>query len=255
MKIAGDPTTRFSDRVDNYIRYRPGYPPEILPWLKREFSLNSSVPIADIGSGTGILTRIFLQNGNPVFGVEPNDAMRHAADEALKDYAHFTSIKGTAEQTGLADDSMDFITAAQAFHWFDAAKAKTEFQRIAKQNGYVVLIWNERQVSSPFEKEYESLLHRYATDYSQVDHRNINGEKIAAFYRPHPYVSQVFHYQQLFDFTGLKGRLLSSSYVPNQDNPSHEAMIADLQGLYKNFAVEDKIKLDYETKVYVGKIK
>lgn len=249
-----DSTKRFSDRVENYIKYRPGYPKEILSYLEEEFGFNSKMQVVDIGSGTGILTKLFLEHGNTVYAVEPNDAMRNAAEDLLKKYSRFISIHGTAEQTGLHNDSVDMIVAGQAFHWFDPVKTKKEFQRIAKINSHVVLIWNERQVKSGFEKAYEMFLMQYATDYKEVKHTNITAGKIEAFYHPHLSTHKTFYNEQIFDFDGLKGRLLSSSYVPNTNHPLYKEMIIALQHLFDKYQDKGKVKIEYETSVYVGEI-
>ncbi|GIV98424.1 MAG: hypothetical protein KatS3mg057_3081 [Herpetosiphonaceae bacterium] len=179
-----DPTRRFSSRVENYITYRPSYPLEVLDVLRRECGLTESATIADIGSGTGILSALFLKNGNRVFGVEPNPTMRVAGERLLQSYERFTSIDGSAEATGLPDQSVDFATAGQAFHWFDREKARAEFARILKPQGWVVLIWNSRRLSgTPFLRAYEQLLRTYGTDYEQVQHRKIDDEMLGQFFR------------------------------------------------------------------------
>lgn len=248
-------TKRFSDRVENYVRYRPDYPKEILPYLEKEFGLSRKLKVADIGSGTGILSKLFLENGNTVYAIEPNEAMRQAAENLLKGYSQFISINGTAEQTGLENGSMDMIVAGQAFHWFDPIKTKIEFQRIAKPDTLVVLIWNERQAKSDFEKAYEALLIQYATDYKEVKHTNITAEKIASFYHPQSSTHITFYNEQIFDFDGLRGRLLSSSYVPNTGHPSYGEMFFELQQLFEKYRHNNQVKIEYETSMYVGKIK
>src|SRR6476469_2466819 len=160
---------RFSNRVENYVKYRPTYPPEILGVFRSEMGLNKQTVVADVGSGPGILTRLFLENGNVTFGVEPNNAMRQAAQTILKDFQNFRSVSGTAEATTLPDASVDIITAAQAFHWFDPEPTKAEFRRILKPGGWVSLIWNMRQLdSTPFLREYEQFILDNAVDYEQV---------------------------------------------------------------------------------------
>jgi len=247
-------TIRFSNRVEQYVKYRPSYPKEIIPFLEKNAGLNSSFAIADIGSGTGISTKLFLDNGNKVFAVEPNNEMRNKAEELLHRYALFVSVNATAEQTTLPGASMDMIVAGQAFHWFDAAKTKTEFRRISKPHTHCVLIWNERLVESGFEKAYEQLLFEYATDYKEVDHRNVSEQKIAAFFEPNDFMLKVFPNKQIFDFEGAKGRLLSSSYVPDETQPIFSSMINTLQKLFDEYEVNNNIEFNYETKVYIGKM-
>src|SRR5580704_14402576 len=170
---ASNATSRFSGRVENYIRYRPGYPLEVLNSLKTECGLTSRHFIADIASGTGIWTRLLLENGNPVFGVEPNAQMREAGERLLPEFPKFTSVAGTAEATTLADQSVDFVSAAQAAHWFDRKRARREFVRILKPDGWLVLLWNERVTdSTAFLRDYEQLLLTYATDYQDIRHEH-----------------------------------------------------------------------------------
>ena len=182
-----DPTQRFSSRVDNYVRYRPDYPAEVLGLLKKECGLTSESVVADIASGTGIWTRWLLSNGNRVYGVEPNAEMRKAGEEFLKSYPRFTSVAGTAETTTLADHSVDLVTAAQAAHWFDRPKARREFLRILKPGGSTALLWNERLTNTtPFLRAYEEMLLKYGTDYKEVRHERTTAE-IRDFFAPAPY--------------------------------------------------------------------
>ena len=247
-----DNTERFSDRVDNYVKYRPSYPAQILTELSRHFAFNETQVVADIGSGTGILTGLFLKNGNPVFGVEPNSPMRKKAEQLLAGSPNFTSIAGTAENSTLPAGSVDLVVAGQAFHWFDPIKAKTEFNRITRPPGLVVLIWNERTVLTPFEKAYEKLLLRYATDYARIDHRNITPEQIGNFFSPRPVSCLKFDNEQCLDFDGLKGRLLSASYIPQETAPNFAAMMADLHRLFEGCSENGKVCIGYTTLVYAG---
>jgi ubiquinone/menaquinone biosynthesis C-methylase UbiE len=248
-------TTRFSNCVEQYVKYRPSYPKEIIPFLEKNVGVNSSFVIADVGSGTGISSKLFLDNGNKVFAVEPNNEMRTNAEELLHGYDSFISINATAEETTLNDASIDMVIAGQAFHWFDAAKTKIEFRRISKPNTHCILIWNERLVASGFEKEYEQFLFKYATDYKEVDHRNVSEQKIAEFFAPNDFLLKVFPNKQIFGFEGAKGRLLSSSYVPDETHQNFHSMITALQKLFDEYEVNNNVQFNYDTKVYVGKMK
>jgi SAM-dependent methyltransferase len=142
---------RFSTRVEDYISYRPGYPPEIIDELSKQCGLTPDSIIADIGSGTGKSSDPFVRNGNLVFGVEPNPGMRKAAEQIFQQFPRFKSVEGNAETTTLPDGSVDFVVAAQAFHWFDQAAFRLEAKRILKPEGWVVLFWNGRKLeSTPF---------------------------------------------------------------------------------------------------------
>ena len=204
--------TRFSDRVEDYVRYRPSYPADVVATLRRECGLTASSTIADIGAGTGILSQLFLSNGNTVYAVEPNEPMRRAAVEWLGGNSKFHAVAGSAEETTLAAASVDFVTVGQAFHWFDRARAKQEFTRILRPGGWIVLLWNDRdETSTPFAREYEQLLVTYGKDYLQVKHRNISENDIADFFRPSRMHTTKIGTFQDFDLEGLLGRLRSSS--------------------------------------------
>jgi SAM-dependent methyltransferase len=251
---ATDFTQRFSDRVENYIRYRPSYPPQVLAGLRADCGLTASSRIADIASGTGIFSRLLLENGNRVYGVEPNREMREAAERLLADFREFVSVAGTAEATTLADQSVDFATAAQAAHWFDLPKAREEFARILKSQGWAVLIWNERCTdTTPFLREYEELLLRYGTDYEKVRHENTT-DRIGDFFSPTPFEQKVFDMRQDFDYGQLEGRLLSSSYAPGQGHPQHEGMLQNLRQLFHKHQLNGRVGMDYLTRMYFGRL-
>jgi len=251
---ASDATQRFSSRVDNYVRYRPGYPHEIFELLKNECGLTSDSIIADVAFGTGIFTKLLLENGNRVFGVEPNADMRAAGESFLSGYTRFTSIAGTAEVTTLADHSVDFVTAAQAAHWFDLKKARQEFIRITKPGGWSVLLWNERSIdSSPFLRAYEEVLLNFGTDYKEVRHERTT-ETIHEFFSPAPFQSRMFDNYQEIDYAGLEGRLLSSSYTPSVDHPNHQPMLTELRRIYDAHHVKGNVVLEYKTRVYYAQL-
>jgi len=251
---ASNATSRFSDRVQNYVLYRPGYPPETLQALKDECGLLPSHVIADIASGTGIWTRVLLQNGNPVYGVEPNAEMRAAGEGLLASFPKFTSVLGTAEATTLSDCSVDFVTAAQAGHWFDRPKSRQEFVHILKPSGWLALLWNERVTdSTPFLRDYEALLLKYGTDYQDIRHERTTAE-VNQFFDPAPYQERVFDMRQEFDYAGIEGRLLSSSYAPGPDHPRHGPMLEELRRIFDTHAVAGRATFEYKTRLYFGKL-
>lgn len=250
-----DSTSRFSDRVDSYIQYRPSYPEAIFDLLATECGLRADWVVADVGSGTGILSRLFCDRGNTVFGVEPNRPMREAAERHLGDSAGFISISGTAEDTTLPADSVDLIAAAQAFHWFDLRTTRREFSRILRAAGWVVLIWNDRhKESTPFLRDYERLLLTHGTDYCQVDHTRVGDEELRTFFGPVGYRSTSFENAQVFDFDGLHGRLLSSSYAPAENDPGYPAMAQELQQLFDTRQVDGRVTFEYDTRVFFGRL-
>ncbi|HVJ45763.1 MAG TPA: class I SAM-dependent methyltransferase [Luteolibacter sp.] len=247
------PQERFSDRVENYIRHRPGYPPEIVDTLVGKAGLTPAASVADIGSGTGISAEMLLKAGYPVTGVEPNAGMRAAAERLLAGYAGFRSVDGSAQATTLPDHSVDLILAAQAFHWFDTPETRAEFDRILKPGGHVALLWNVRLLdSTPFLRDYEALLLEFGTDYSETRHENIGSESLHRFFRG-PYSIDRFRNSQTFDYPALEGRLLSSSYAPGPDHPRHQEMLGELRRIFGLHASGGFVDFEYTTELYIGK--
>jgi SAM-dependent methyltransferase len=252
---ASNTTNRFSDRVENYVRYRPGYPAGALRVLQDECGLAATDVIVDIASGTGIWTRTLLENGNPVFGIEPNAEMRQAGERLLAGFPRFTSRAGTAEASTLPDGVADFVTAAQAAHWFDRERARQEFVRILKPGGWLVLLWNERVTdSTPFLRDYEQLLLTYGTDYEEVRHERTTAA-VNEFFDPAPFHERVFALRQEFDYAALEGRLLSSSYAPGPEHPKHGLMLTELRSIFDEHAKAGRVAFDYNTRVYFGQLK
>jgi len=248
-----DPTKRFANRVEHYIKYRPKYPHAVIEFLTTKLNLKPSDIIADIGCGTGIFTEMLLDNGNEVYGIEPNNEMRNAAETLLNKYSKFRSKNGTAEDTTLPVDCVNFIFSAQAFHWFKREKAKIEFQRILKKNGWVVLLWNSRvNDSSQFMNEYENFLKIYSVDYNLVSHTNIDKFEYDSFFSSY----EVMHFpnQQSFNFEGLKGRLLSSSYAPDENHPDYNITMKKLESLFHKFEKNETVEFIYDTEMYYGRI-
>lgn len=246
------PLTRFSSRAESYAKYRPGYPPGVLDILKSNCDLTRDSIVADVGSGTGILAEILLKNGNRVFGVEPNEAMRVVAEDLLAGYKQFVSVDGSAEATSLPNESVDFVVAAQAFHWFDRDATKKEFVRILRPDGWVVLIWNERRLdSSPFLRAYEDLLFRYGTDYQEVRHENVAG-KLAEFFAPASFKLVDLDNFQHFELATLKGRVGSASYTPEPGHPDFDSMSSELEDIFNKFNQNGIVTFEYDTRVYYG---
>ncbi|MGH9688175.1 MAG: class I SAM-dependent methyltransferase [Candidatus Acidiferrales bacterium] len=258
-----DSKQRFSTRVADYVRYRPGYPCAILDPLREECSLTSESVIADVGSGTGLLSRVFLDNGNLVYGVEPNAEMRAAGEEYLRSYPRFHSVAASAEATTLPDAIVDFVTAGQAFHWFDPPAARAEFARILRSGrhsdgstcGWVAVVWNERRVeASELLRAYEALLRKYSPDYAQVSAQYPEDQRMAAIFSPGDFRHRTFPNEQLFDFEGLRGRLLSSSYSPPPQHPNHLPMLDELQRIFDAHRKNGRVRIEYTAHVYYGRL-
>ncbi|HET8783498.1 MAG TPA: class I SAM-dependent methyltransferase [Pyrinomonadaceae bacterium] len=243
---------RFTSRVETYAKYRPGYPYEIVDLLTRECGLTPDSIVADVGSGTGKLTELFLKNGNVAFGVEPNGPMREVAEQLFKDQPNFRSIDGSAESTTLPATSVDVITAGQAFHWFDVPRTRDEWVRILKPAGWAVLIWNERELqTTPFLNDYEQLMLEFGTDYKEVRHENAEAA-IEGFFAPNDFFLRSFPNTQVFDYDGLNGRVRSSSYTPEPDHPNFDPMMRQLKTIFDKHQQNGYVNFDYETKVFYG---
>jgi ubiquinone/menaquinone biosynthesis C-methylase UbiE len=228
-----DSTARFSDRVDDYVRFRPDYPKALMAWLQAEQGFASGSEVADIGAGTGISSKMLLDAGCRVIAVEPNAPMRAAAEHWLGDHAGFEAVDGRADATGLADASVDRVTVAQAFHWFDPRTTRREFARILRPGGRAAVWWNSRRLAgTPFLEGYEALLQRWGTDYVSVAERYADDAWMREWFGNGFAGSASFPHSQRLDVEALRGRLMSSSYVPKPGDARHEPM---LQALYELF--------------------
>ena len=254
MTLPADSKDRFTGRVEDYVRARPGYPPELIDDLAAAGALFPGAVVADIGSGTGLSTQPFLAAGYIVVGVEPNAPMRAAAEKSLLAYPQFRSQPGSAEASGLPAATVDLVVAAQAFHWFDAALARSEFERILRPTGRVALIWNARRArGTPFLEAYENLLLEFGTDYTQVGHRGVSKERLAAFFGG-PFTTRRYDNRQSLDLAGLRSRLLSSSYIPSSGSPEHAAMLERLAEIFDANAVDGGVQILYDTEVHAGSL-
>lgn len=248
---APDPTTRFTDRVSDYVAARPGYPRELVALLEHDAGLAPALMLADVGSGTGKLAELFLARGYAVVGVEPNDAMRSQGAAELARWPRFRSVAGRAEATTLPDASVDAIVCGQAFHWFDPPQTRREFRRILR-GGPVILVWNDRATGGDgFHEGYEALLRAHCPDYLRVASGWASAEVIRAFYHPGTYQTARLAHAQVLDLPKLLRRLTSSSYVP-RSGPAHEALVGGATALFHAHARSGRVTMRYETRIFHG---
>jgi SAM-dependent methyltransferase len=250
-----DSKNRFANRVADYLLYRPRYPMGVLDLMQMQCLLTPAHAVADIGSGTGFLAELFLKNGNAVFGVEPNREMREAGEEYLAAYPRFTSVDGSAEATTLGDASVSFVTAGQAFHWFEPESARREFARILRPNGWVAVVWNDRSTAeSGFAQAYEDLLQRIGTDYSRVKDSYPQIKDMRLFFGHDKFLTRELPNFQVFDPEGLRGRLRSSSYAPAEGHPNFAPMIAELDKLFDAHQQDGNVRMEFSTWIYLGQL-
>jgi len=249
-----DPTGRFSNRVEDYARYRPSYPAAVLEIMRRDCGLTKKSVIADVGCGTGILSRLLCDVAHRVYGVEPNASMLEAARKTLRDCEQFVPVLGKAETTTLKSGLVDLITAAQAFHWFEPEATRREFARILKPYGWVVLLWNERRMdASPFMTAYEQLLVRFSVDYHKVKPL-WNKHSLPDFFGPDGVNRVVFENSQVFNREGLTGRILSASYMPHRGHPDFPPMLGAIDNLFDEYQKGGTVKLEQETRMFWGQL-
>ncbi len=248
-----DPTARFSDRVADYVRFRPAYPPALVEWLRRDHGVGPAWVVADVGAGTGISARLFLEAGHEVIAVEPNAAMRAAAVEALGSSPRFRAVDAPAEATTRPGASVDLVVAAQSFHWFDPEAVRREWARVLRPGGLALLVWNSRQTSgTPFLDGYEKLLREHSTDYAAVAERYADEPTLRRWFGAGFREGRSFENRQVLDLEALRGRLLSSSYAPRAGHPGHEPMLEALGRLFERTAVGGRVTIEYLTRAYVG---
>jgi SAM-dependent methyltransferase len=249
-----DSTERFSDRVENYIKYRPGYPDSLIETLIQKTGIDSHSNVADIGSGTGIFTRQLLQRNLKVVAIEPNQSMREAAERLLTDFPNFSSVDAPAENTGLETDSLDLITAAQALHWFNNPTAKSEFARLLNPQGQLALIWNQRKIKQPLQQAYDAVLREFASDYGKVNHMNLDDNEIAEFFTPAKMQILEFDNVQRLDFESLLGRLKSASYCPHENSVAYNSLVKALATVFNSHCEQGVINFEYDTRLYLGPV-
>ncbi len=248
------PTQQFDGRAENYSSFRPSYPPEVISTITSVCGLEPGSSVADIGSGTGIFSKLLLDAGFNVSAVEPNDQMRSAAEDSLHSRPGYRSVAGTAEATTLHDHSMDVITAAQAFHWFDPEPTKVEFRRILKPNRHVALIWNHWDTDSPFLKGYRAAFRELVPEYSNVVRMRLADDDFSDFLDVGPVQFFQMPNPKLLDFDGLIGRMQSSSYAPKQDEPLYAPLVERLRNLFDAHQQNGRVSFDYLTQLYIGRL-
>lgn len=259
-------TEKFTRKADLYAKYRPGYPQEFINYLCNNVGLGSNSNVADIGSGTGILSKQLLDAGCRVFCVEPNDNMRQIAENNLKGYSKFLSVNGKDENSTLEKGSIDFITVAQAFHWFDLEKFRLECQRILKPAGKVVLVWNSKVEDDPATCEREKICRRYCPDFkgfaggqgtAGLGYSEKSPEKpenCISFFKDGDFEFREFKNNLYSDLENFIGGVLSSSYAPNKEDKDYMPFVGELTELFRKFSIDGVLVTPNVTRSYVGEV-
>jgi SAM-dependent methyltransferase len=249
-----DPLRRFSTRARAYAAARPSYPPALVSLMRDEMGLAAGAEIADVGSGTGKLTALLLEAKYRVFGVEPNAEMRAFGEASFGN--GFTSVNGTAQATTLHDQSVDAVTAGQAFHWFDPAKARAEWVRIARPGAWAILVWNlRRERATPFMAAYDDLILRFATDMKLAKAERADEEAMATLFGGRNWEHRMFGHVHPMDLEALRGRVTSSSFMPNDGEARFGEMLGAVDELFANHARHGRVEFEYDTPVFYGRLK
>lgn len=250
-----DTKNRFSKKVGTYVKYRPNYPKNLIEFMEKESILMDGYIVADVGAGTGKFTELLLLSGYTVFAVEPNSPMLDACKEIYGHHKTLSCVNGSSEHTKLVDNSVDLITTAQAFHWFQIEETKKEWERILKPGRFVGLIWNSRKKNTtPFLRQYEQLVMKFGQGYKKMQENFQVEQKIDFLFSKNGYNEFHTEYHQKLEFEELKGRLLSSSYSPQPDTSAYPEMISSLKELFHKHQVDNQVTIDYDTELFYGKL-
>ena len=251
--MAEDFTNRFTGRAFFYSTSRPSYPRRILDILRSEIDFDETYTIADIRSGTGLLSQIFLENGNRALAVEPNEAMRDFAEKSLRRFPRFLSVRGTAEHTGLETASVDLVVIGQALHWFNCEASSREFERILKTNGHVCIAYNDRNTEDSFMKDYDYIIRKYAQNRASVP--SIDDAYLSRFFKDGKYSKFSLPNEQLLNLDGPLGRMTSASYMPSPSDGNRFALFReDAARLFETYEKLGRVKMPYDTTILLGKI-
>lgn len=250
-----DATQRFSDRVESYRLHRPRYPIEIVDWLRVRCGLQPDSSVVDVAAGTGLLAEIFLARGYAVTAIEPNDGMRAACASQTLRFPKLRCMSGTAEMTGLPAHAADLVTVGQALHWFDLPRTRAEFVRVLRPGGWCAVVYNERRTGGdPFHDGYERILRKFGTDYEMVRSKYLQPERLAEFFGDSEMSQAIFPNAQQLDLDGLKGRILSSSYMPQERHPRYTAMVGEIETLFARCQKDGSVRLEYACVVSCGQL-
>ena len=243
----------FDGTSDFYSKYRPDYPALIIQKLEGRTGFNHEWKVADIGSGTGKLSRLFLKSGNEVIGVEPNSEMRSKSHKELAGFPKFSTVNGSAESTGIESSSIDLVVCGQSFHWFNVQDARREFRRILRGEKHVSLIWNDRVMKNgSFTLGYEQIVKKYSEKYHSRGSSVLSKTTLAEFFQNFS-VDQIPNNQPL-TLEGVLGRYLSASYAVRPGGENYYSIVSEFEDLFARHQKGGKVQMEYVTQMYTGTI-
>lgn len=250
-----DNTTKFSDKVEVYRQYRPSYPDAFVHYLFDEVGISQDACVADIGAGTGILTEILSEHVKTVYAIEPDRNMRIACMDTCGRSCAFVALEGRAESTGLPDQCLDFITVAQAFHWFEPHRTQLEFSRVLKPDGMVILVWNSRVPDAPLTIAWDAVCRKHCPNFTGFSNDSVMSEsQVHDFFRDGICETRQYPNNRLLDLASFLGTALSASYAPVFGQPAYDSFVTALTQLFWEHATGEKILVPMYTHSYVGRI-
>ena len=247
---------RFTGKADIYKKFRPTYPKEFIDYLYSQVGFAKESAVADIGSGTGIFSRLLLERGSRVYCVEPNEDMQKTAKKDLSEFDNFTAVNALANYTGLQEKSIDFVTAAQAFHWFDRQAFRAECCRILKNDGKVVLVWNIRDYEHEIIKKDYVIREKYCIDRKGLGESGGSPKDFEDFFKDGIFECRIFRNDLSLDREAYIGMNLTRSYAPREekDPEKYYGLVLELGKHFDENNVNGLLAFPHFTKSYIGRL-
>ncbi|MEL7068836.1 MAG: class I SAM-dependent methyltransferase [Cyanobacteria bacterium J06581_3] len=243
----------FASKVADYVASRPDYPAALFERLQTACNLQPGSVVADIGAGTGLLTHGLLKNGYQVVAVEPNQAMRRASDYALSKFSGYRSVEGAAESIPLEAGSVDLVTAAQAFHWFETARSRVECLKVLRPNAKVALIWNDRDLDDPLQEVINKIFGEYGGAKLAALAAHEKQRDVTQFFGDTTPQQFSFPHEHRLTESGLLSLAFSRSYMPDRETSSGQDAMMRIRQVFRQFVIADMVTVRYSTTAFIGR--